>query len=113
RKSPSSVQIFYPKFNKDELIQIIRERLDDLNKKLPLLLVILFGSYAKGSYTVASDADLLVVYGGKERKDAYATVKRTLRVPRLEPHVYSHSEYEKMKKVVNKMTKDGVVLFAT
>ena len=31
-------------------------------------------------------------------------------VPRLEPHVYSDSEYEKMKKTINKMTKNGIVL---
>jgi len=111
RKSSDPVQIFYPKFSREELIQTIGEKLEDLNKKLPFLLVVLFGSYAKGNYTVASDADLLVVYRGKERKDAYATVKRTLGVPRLEPHVYSHSEYEKMKKTVNKMTKNGIVLF--
>jgi len=113
KKSLGSVQIFYPKFNKEELIQAVRERLEDLNKKLPLQLVVLFGSYAKGNYTVASDADLLVVYRGKERKDAYATVKKTLGVSRLEPHVYSDSEYEKMKKTINKMTKNGIVLFPT
>ena len=111
KKSSGSVQIFYPKFNKEKLVQAVREKLEDLNKKLPLLSVVLFGSYAKGNYTVASDIDLLVVYRGKERKDAYATVKRTLGVPRLEPHVYSHSEYEKTKKMVNKMTKNGIVLF--
>jgi len=105
-----SVQIFYPKFNREKLIQAVRGKLEDLNKKLPLQLVILLGSYAKGNYTVASDADLLVVYRGKERKDAYATVKKTLGVSRLEPHVYSGSEYEKMKKTINKMTKDGIVL---
>jgi len=86
--------------SREKLIQTIREKLEDLNKKLPLLSVVLFGSYAKGNYTVASDMDLLVVHRGKERKDAYATIKRTLGVPRLEPHVYSDSEYEKMKKTI-------------
>ena len=111
RKSSDSVRVFYPKFNREKLIQTIRERLEDLNQKLPLLLVVLFGSYAKGNYTVASDADLLVVYRGKKRKDAYATLKRTLGIPRLEPHVYSDSEYEKMKKTIKKMIKNGIVLF--
>ena len=113
RKSSDSVRIFYPKFNKEELIQAIRKKLGDLNKKLPLLSVVLFGSYAKGNYTVASDADLLVVYRGKERKDAYATVKKTLGIPRLEPHVYSDSQYQKMKKTIDRMTKNGIVLFPT
>jgi len=113
RKSSDSVRIFYPKFDKQELVEAIDKSLEDLQKKLPLMLVVLFGSYAKGNYTVASDADLLVVYRGEERKDAYATVKRTLGVLRLEPHVYSDSEYEKMKKTINKMTKNGIVLFPT
>ncbi len=111
RKLPGSVRIFYPKFNREELIQAVQEKLEDLNKKLPLQSVALFGSYAKGNYTVASDADLLVVYRGKERKDAYSTVKKTLGVSRLEPHVYPDSEYEKMKKTINEMTKNGIVLF--
>ena len=52
-----------------------------------------------------------MVYSGKRRKDAYATVKRTLGAPRLEPHVYSYCEYEKMRKTISKMTKNGIVLF--
>lgn len=111
RKSSGSVQIFYPKFNREKLVKAIREGLEDLNRKLPLLLVVLFGSYAKGNYTVASDVDLLVVYKAKERKDAYVTVKKTLGVPRLEPHVYPAREYKKIKKTINKMTKNGIVLF--
>lgn len=111
KKSSGSAQIYYPKFSKENLIQAIRERLEDLNQNLPLLLVVLFGSYAKGNYTVASDTDLLVVYRGKERKDAYATIKKTLGISRVEPHVYLDSEYEKMKKTINKMIKNGIVLF--
>ena len=34
-------------------------------------------------------------------------------LPRLEPHVYSDSEYQKMKNTINKMTKNGIVLFQT
>ena len=111
RKSSDSVRVFYPKFDKRGLIETIEKKLEDLQKKLPLMLVVLFGSYARRNYTVASDVDLLVVYRGKERKDAYATIKRTVGVPGLEPHVYLDSEYGKLKKTVNKMTKNGIVLF--
>jgi len=52
---------------------------------LLFILTDFFGSYAKGNYTVASDTDLLVVYRGKEIKDAYATMKRTLVFPVLSP----------------------------
>jgi predicted nucleotidyltransferase len=69
KRSSSSVRIFYPKFDKETLIQNLQKKIEELVGKLPLSLVVLFGSYAQGNYTVASDVDLLVVYKGKERKD--------------------------------------------
>jgi len=85
--------------------------LENLKRELPLLLVVLFGSYAKGNYTVASDMDLLVIYEGEEKNEAYAIVKRTLNIPRLEPHVYAEYEFEQMKDVVEKMIKGGIILY--
>ncbi|MEM4847455.1 MAG: HEPN domain-containing protein [Thermosphaera sp.] len=38
------------------------------------------------------------------------TVKNT-RSRRLEPHVYSLSEYEHVKSIVNEMIKDSIVIF--
>lgn len=111
RRSSSSVRIFYPKFNRSQLIQDIRGRMADLDQALPLRLVVLFGSYAKDNYTAASDVDLLVVYGGQEREKAFATVKKTLGIPRLEPHVYSQKEYEAAQETVDKMIEEGVILF--
>ena len=72
--SSSSVRIFYPRFDREELIHNVKEKIGKLSGKLPISLVVLFGSYAQGNYTVASDVDLLIVYRGKERKDAFATV---------------------------------------
>lgn len=112
RGSSSSVRIFYPKFDREELIGKLRKKVKELSGKLPLSLVVLFGSYARGDYTVASDVDLLVVYRGKERKDAYATVKKILNVPLLEPHVHSEDEYEGLRRVLTRMIADGVVLFS-
>ncbi|MGQ9477637.1 MAG: nucleotidyltransferase domain-containing protein [Candidatus Bipolaricaulia bacterium] len=57
-------------------------------ERLPLALVVLFGSYARGNYTtVASDVDLLIVYKGEPREGAFALVKEELALPRLEPHL--------------------------
>ena len=61
RRSSSSVHIFYPKFDKEEIILGLSERLKELEEKLPLVHVVLFGSYAEGNYTVGSDVDILVV----------------------------------------------------
>lgn len=110
--SSSSVRVFYPRFDKKGLIEELKKRLDGLQKKLPLSLVVLFGSYAKGNYTVASDIDLLVVYKDRVRKDAFAMVKKVLNIPLLEPHVYSEDEYKGLKEVINRMIASGVVLFS-
>jgi len=113
KESPSSVQIFYPKFNKEELIRKIKKKTAELARELPLSLVVLFGSYAHGNNTVASDVDLLIVYRGKERKDAFAIVKKTLDVPLLEPHVHSEDEYEGLRRIIDRMIDDGIILFSS
>jgi predicted nucleotidyltransferase len=72
--------------------------------------VVLFGSWARGRHTVASDVDVLVVYRGPARPDAYARVKRALDVARLEPHVYSDSEHDAVQPVVRRMIEGGIDL---
>ena len=79
RRSSSSVRVFYPRFNRAQLVEHIEKGLPSLQKLLPLRLVVLFGSYARGNYTVASDIDLLVVYDGEIREDAFAVVKKRSR----------------------------------
>lgn len=110
-RSSGSVRIFYPAFDRAGLIRILRERLGRLEARLPLLRVVLFGSWAKGTSTVGSDVDLLVVYRGEPRPDAYALTKRALGVPRLEPHLYTEAEYEAARATVDHMTRGGVVIF--
>ncbi len=112
KRSSSSVRVFYPKFDKEELLQIISERLQELEVRLPLVRVVLFGSYAKGNYTVGSDVDLLVVYDGRRRDDAFAIVKKAFDIPRLEPHVYTQEEYRRMRGTLSRMAEGGVVLLS-
>jgi len=112
KESSNSVRIFYPKFNKEELIHKLKKKIEDLANKIPLSFIVLFGSYARGNYTIASDVDLLIVYRGKKRKDVFATAKKTLDIPLLEPHVYSEDEYERLRKSIDRMIADGVVLLS-
>jgi predicted nucleotidyltransferase len=93
------------------LILNLKEKMRGLAKELPLQLVVLFGSYVQGRYTVASDIDILVVYEGKERSDAFKIVKRSLDIPLLEPHIYSRDEYRRLEKSIERMTAGGVTLF--
>jgi predicted nucleotidyltransferase len=109
-RSSSSVRIFYPKFDQAYLLRILPERLKILQRELQLLRVVLFGSYAKGTFTVGSDVDLLIVYKGEERADAYAIVKKSLDIPHLEPHLYSEEEYKKMERLINRMSDGGILI---
>ena len=84
------------------------EKLKDL---LPISEVVLFGSYARGNYTVRSDADLLVLYKGKSRKDAYSIVWKVLDIPRLEPHIYTEDEARKMEGIIRRMKQEGKVVY--
>ena len=105
------MRVFYPKLNREEVVEILEERIGKLEKLLPLVRVVLFGSYAKGTYTVGSDLDLLVVYAGWPREDAYAVAKKALGLPRLEVHPYTNEEYEAMRETIDRMTADGVILY--
>jgi len=112
KKYSSSVQIFYPRSDREEVIELIKERLGRLKEALPIALVVLFGSYAKGNYTTSSDIDLFVVYSGQEMKEAYSKVKKAIDVYGIEPHVYTENEYREMEEVAKKMIKDGIILFS-
>jgi len=89
---------------------MLRQRMPTLQEKLPLKRVVLFGSYAKGRQTPASDIDLLIVYAGVPREDAYALVKRALHIRNLEPHVYAEAEYTQVKTTVDRMIRDGILV---
>ena len=110
-KSFNSVKIFYPKWTKEGIIRLLKERLPRLHAVLPLVRVILFGSYAKGNFTAYSDIDLLVVDSGQPRDDAFALTKKILALRGLEPHLYTESEYHQHREVIDRMTQDGIVLF--
>ncbi len=47
-----------------------------LQAMLPVTRIVLFGSYARGRHTIASDIDLLVTYSGPKRDDACGLVWR-------------------------------------
>ena len=78
---------------------------------MPIRRVVLFGSFAKGRATAYSDVDLLVVYDGSAREDAFATVKKMIPVRGLEPHVYTAAEAAAREDLLRRMMRDGVVIF--
>ena len=89
---------------------LLRERLPALAAVLPLQRVVLFGSTAQERHTVASDIDLLAVYRGEPRPDAYMLVRQVLDIRGVEPHCYASSEVAAMEDVLGRMTADGIDL---
>jgi len=111
RRSSTTVKVFYPPWTREELVTRLRERVRDLHGVLPLRRVVLFGSYATGRHTVASDVDLLVVYVDPAREDAYGIVRQALGIQRLEPQVYAETEWEAVKPTVERMIRDGISIY--
>lgn len=107
-RSSSSVRVFYRPYSRSELLALIRTSLSALKERLPLKRVVLFGSYAKDRHTAGSDIDLLVIYSGPVVPDAFGLVKRTLKIPRLEPHIYSEEEYEQVGPTIERMIEDAI-----
>ena len=112
QRSSGSVKVFYPPWNRKALLVRLREGVIPLREVLPLVRVVLFGSYARGRQTVASDIDLLVVYAGAVRGDAYALIRRTLDLRRLEPHVYAEEEYAQVRDTLERMVQDGITVYS-
>ena len=110
-ESSRSASVSWPTWDRNDLVASIRNALPALRDALPVRRVVLFGSHATGRATVASDVDLLVVYEGPPREDAFATVKKTIPVRGLEPHVYTTKEAEAQEDLLTRMTRKGIVVF--
>jgi predicted nucleotidyltransferase len=102
------VKIFSPEYTREEVVDALRAKTPQLLERLPLRWVVLFGSYANGSYTAFSDIDLLVVYAGGPREDAFAIAKRTYGLRGLEPHVLSEEEFAAMLPTWQRMLQRSV-----
>ena len=108
--SSRSASVSWPTRDRNDLVASIRNALPALRDALPVRRVVLFGSHATGRATVASDVNLLVVYEGPPREDAFATVKKTIPVRGLEPHVYTTKEAEAQEDLLTRMTQEGIVV---
>ena len=103
-----SVKVSYPHASSAQLVALLRERLPALAAVLPVKRAVLFGSWATGRATAYSDVDLLVVYAGPRRDDAYKLVRRCLDLRGLEPHVYTEAEAADLRPTLDRMTRAGI-----
>lgn len=102
----------YPSLSRADVLEGLRKAAIGLEKRLPISRIILFGSYAAQRHTAGSDIDIVVVYKGPKRTDAYKTIIEEVQLPRLEPRVYTEAEFEALKttspKFVELLTKEGL-----
>lgn len=108
KTSSSSVKVFYRKSDRSQIIDQIRSKLDALRAALPITRVVLFGSCAMDTHTVASDVDVLFVYRGESIEGAYKVIHSTLSLRGLEPHIYTDDEAEANRSVIDRMIANGV-----
>ena len=107
----SSVMVFYPSLDRDEVVGLLRKRLPELAKKLPLVKAVLFGSYAKGNFTVASGVDSTPRLQGAIAGGCLRRGEKDLAIPKLEVHVYSEEEHQRLRETIRRMEADGIVAF--
>jgi predicted nucleotidyltransferase len=112
RKYSSSVRVFFPKFSREDVIKELNRCIKENRESLGLYKVLLFGSYARGDYTVSSDIDVFVVFDDEKINGdrVYKTLMKAIKLPRIELHVTSKKEYEVLRssKWIRTTEEDGI-----
>lgn len=110
----AQVRVTYPSLSKAEVVQRLRRATASLERKLPISRIILFGSYATGRHTAGSDIDILVVYKGRERKDAYKIIMSEVELPRIELRIYTEEQFDDLManspKFAEALDKEGILI---
>jgi predicted nucleotidyltransferase len=111
-KYSSSARVFFPRFSLDDVVREVRRCISLSSEDLALKKVVIFGSYAKKRYTAGSDVDLFVVFDESRCTSdcVYKTLRKSIRLPRLELHILSLKEYQEAKdsKWVKTIDEEGV-----
>jgi len=118
RRSSNSVKVRYA-LSKAKVEKILSAYLDRLQTKYDLRLAILFGSYAKGSYSFGSDIDVLIVASDlpKDLNKRFSALL-DLELPiQIQTFGYTIEEFTKMLEeehpLITEVLSKGKVLYAT
>ncbi|MBS7611274.1 nucleotidyltransferase domain-containing protein [Candidatus Bathyarchaeota archaeon] len=102
----------FPRFSREEIVKEIGRCVEENRERLGLCKVLLFGSYARGDYTVASDIDIFVVFDDEKssENEVYKTLMKGIKLPRVELHIMSRRRFEECKdsKWIKTMEEEGV-----
>ena len=108
------VRVTYPTLTRNQVIERLRQGRASLKKRLPISKMVLYGSYAQDRHTAGSDIDVVIVYEGKERGDAYKLVVEEMNLPRLEPKIFTEEQFNTViaqsPKFAETLRKDGAVI---
>ena len=105
------MKVFYPDASREDVVRAVQEGVERLAARAALRDVVLFGSYASGRHTVASDVDVLIVYRGEPREDIFGLAKQLIRIPHVEPHVYSEAQASQLADMLARMTRGGIQVY--
>lgn len=112
-ESSSSVKVFSPRYTQAQVLDVLRTAIPQIATRLPVQWAVLFGSYVRGNYTAFSDIDLLVVYSGETREDAFAVVKKGIPLRGLEPHVLTQEEFRACLPVWKQMLRHSITIWGS
>ncbi|MFH2095819.1 MAG: nucleotidyltransferase domain-containing protein [Bacteroidota bacterium] len=96
--------------DKEDALNIAYRYANVVKEKYDFIKIILFGSYAKGSYNVDSDIDIAVVFKDyKNLLDIQLELMRLRRKidSRIEPHPFREVDFEASNPIVNEILKYG------
>lgn len=99
--------------DKRQAIKIATKYIESLKDKYDIRDVILFGSYARGTYNTDSDIDLAIIMNNvTDRIDIQAELMKLRRKVdlRIEPHPFDYSEFNQNDPMVDEILKYGITL---
>jgi predicted nucleotidyltransferase len=92
----------------EEIIRIITP----IVEPSPVRRVILFGSYAKGTHTPASDVDLVIDSGGQLRgMDFFALSAAMGKALPIEADIFEQREIKPNSNMHNTIAREGVIIY--
>lgn len=107
------MRIYYREYDLDRIRERVA-RAEGRLRSLGVVRVVLFGSYASGRATAASDVDLLVLVRERKDKGNYHEICEALSMPEAEVHLYALDEFRRLEEsgswLAREATRRGVTL---
>ncbi len=87
----------------ENALNILKEKIKEIEKVLPDVEIYVFGSYAEGKYDILSDVDVAIVTKKKE-EEIRVLLQKILGSP-FEIHLFDKKEWEEFRKTIKKYIK--------